>query len=422
MHTGHGMSLNRLETSALTREEQIRRDSFRFLVSVVVFAWINIIFWFYIMGFPMVNSVWENESPQELPVSYRGGILWYIIFFIIINGLLPLSLLFLVTQPNSLIRADLHLIIAWLCIVFSAIAFIGITLVYLFWCNTSISAAAVACNSGDWCCVFNTSPGNENQCPSTTPCNPPKTREDLGGSNGEWSQYFWLSLALIAVSLFHWLINRVIHATGLASAYTAREAKIFAAVFLLASAGFFFWFIGILVVNLNFLCGYPLLEGGAGVGTYTCTLYSWDYWFIWLLFLNALPLVAFGAALVVNDTSITPTAHQICAVAAALVTLASFIYFIGILVFKTNNYLLASPLSISNNERYCCEYFGSNPDICPNTTPCIAGTSVRMVANPSDAFLKVFIASVGFLVNVTFHLVLNNRMKKYKVFYSPIDL
>jgi hypothetical protein len=373
------------------------------------------------MGFPAVNTVWENMGPNETPISYRGGLLWYTLFILIVNGLLPLALLFLVAQPNSLIRADLHLIISFVSFGLSLIAFIGITIIFLFWCNTSLSAGAVACNSGPWCCAFNTVPDAQDECPSTVACNPPRDRDDLGGSNGEWDQWFWISLACVAVSLFHWLMNRVIRTTGLASAYTGREAKIFAAVFMIASFGFFFWYIGILSVNANFLCGYPLLEGGVGVGTHTCTLYSWDYWFIWLLFLNALPIIAFGAAMIVNNTSITTTAHQVLAVAAAIATLASFIYFIGVLVFQTNDYIFPSSCSISNNDRYCCEKFASNPEICPNTTPCIPGTSVRLLANPNGVFLNILIATIGFLIHVTMHLVLNNRMKKYRIFYSPIE-
>lgn len=416
------MSFVKQTFDASSPEEKIRKDSFRFLVSVVVFAWINLFFWFYVVSFPLLNTTWENVGPQEIPVSYRAGLVWFLVFFGLVNGLLPLILLFVVAQPNSLIRADLHLIFAFVSAALSLIAVVGIVVIYFVYCNSSLSAAAVACNSGDWCCVYSGTPGNEDQCPSAVPCIPPKTRDDLGGSNGEFNQLFWLYLAAFTVALFHWLINRVIRETGLARAYTDREARVFAAVFLLLCFGLLFWFVGFLVVNVNFLCGYPLLEGGSGIGDYVCTLYSWDYWFIWLLLLNVLPVVTFGVAMIVNTTAITPTLHQICAVAAAIATGAAFIYFCCILVFQTNDYLWSSPKSISNNERYCCDKFASHPDICPNTTPCLPGTSVRLIANPSPTFLQIFVASVVFLVHCTFHLVLNNRMKRYKVFYSAIEL
>jgi MFS family permease len=411
-----------LKLDGLSREEVIRRDSYRFLVSLAVIAWMNIIFWFYIVSFPMVNVQWENTSPDETPVSYRGGILWFIVFFTMINGLLPLALLFLLAQPNSLIRSDIHFIITFLSLVLSVIAVIGIVLVFLLWCNTSISGAAVACNSGPWCCVFNTAPSNGNECPSTTPCNPAQTRDTLGTSNGEWRQFFWLGIVQTIIALFHLVVNRLIHGTGLTSSYTKREAKIFAIIFLLGSCGFFFWFVGILSVNFTFLCGYPLLEGGSDVGERICTLYSWGYWFVWLLYLNVLPILGFGAAMIVNRNSIMVNAHKFLSIVAAIFTLASFIYFIGVLVFQTNDYLFPSPLSLSNNERYCCDKFASQPNICPNTTPCLPGTSVPMLANPNHVFVLIFVASLGFLVNSTLHIVLNVRMKTYQIFYSPLNL
>ena len=158
----------------------------------------------------MAETRVENEGPSGIPLSHRNTLPWWTIFLLFPLGLLPIILLLVVLVPDSLLRADLHLLLTLVVTIFVIVAGFGVLFIGAFYCNTLSSADNPMCNDAEYCGVYG--PQAPGYCPQPALAwSPPRVnqtqfgfahflanvspqiRENLDVAP-EWTMHGWMSL------------------------------------------------------------------------------------------------------------------------------------------------------------------------------------------------------------------------------------
>jgi hypothetical protein len=233
-----------------------------------------------------------DYGPQ-LPVNHREGFTWYLVFLPMVNGLIPIICAWVLAQPNSVFRADFHLLALIVTLVINVFCFVGSLALALLVCSTVNGAGCTACNPVSFCCSYATSlPG---ECPSLNPCVPGAPSQP--GWSAEWSQHVWITFSFIFLLLFQWAENSNIRVTGLVKADENREeSTIISLIILMGSAIAFYWFQAFVLANLSFINGYPALTTLAP-GPFISNLYGLQWVAVYLLNANFIPILLLIAAL-----------------------------------------------------------------------------------------------------------------------------
>ena len=183
-----------------------------------------------------------------------------------------------------------------------------------------------------------------------------------------------------------------------------------ATLFLFFSAAFWFYWAAFPLVNTIFVDGYPSNHFG---DRFVTARYTWEWWNVWLLTLNALIYLMFALALMNNTIEEYARVHKFFAIMGIVVNL----YVVAIL---TVTWLLFCNTSFSlgsscNDYRACCVYFPS-VDWCPNTVPCVPNVVSGDLRRNAEATQHWAFALVFFLM-ACWHTSINGDLKEFGVFH-----
>lgn len=151
----------------------------------------------------------------------------------------------------------------------------------------------------------------------------------------------------------------------------------------------FVYITGVIWLNLVVLNGYPTEAIEMGLNNYVTEVWTFQYFMVYIPVLNLLPAIFLGLMGASRKDSTSRIFMKVFAILALAANILSVAYFLGVLVFKTNT--VNSARFISNDYRYCHEFYESVPTICPNVDP----------FDPVPGELKI-----------------NNEFKQLLIFYS----
>lgn len=368
----------------------------QFVIALCVAQLALYAFW---IGFPVLNTLH--------PVITNVG--WWIILVLAGNGLLAYTLLASVAKPTSVARIDIHIILSWLFFVLDAAVLVGIVLILLFYNNTGFSGASPF-NDYRWCCVFF---GNA-YCANTGPCVPPVSGPSELSINSEFSMHIAVAIAQFVLVLGHMGANRLMRTSGVirVTKDRAKEGRYLVVGYILLFLLAFALWVGLVLLNTTHVHGYPRFPIPLSPNTFESTRYSLQYWTVAALMLNAVPLYLFAVALACNQRRFSGIAYLWSAVLMAIVSLV-----IGIIL------LFAGPLgncnlsftggSLCNDYEWCCEYFASSPELCPNVTPCPVAPTLSFWGNTE--YVMHIVTAFVFAVVHAIGIWLQFRAKRYGV-------
>lgn len=379
----------------------------------IVVAWLTAAIFFYWISFPVLNSRMANEGPKGIPVGYYGNtITWWLIFLMIPFGLLPIILMWSILVPQSMLRADFHLLFTILVgFVLVIVCAIGYLVIALFYCNSTISTTSIPCNDARFCCVYTDS---VNDCPQpAVPCSPLVSVGELDVS-WEWKQHGYFSLAFFLIAIvLHWPLNANLRDSGYANVIGTREAGVFAGLLLLLMIAPVIWLVGFIFPNLQFIHGYPLFAIPVSPGPFVSYLYGFQWWMTFSPIFNTVVLVLLAMTLLYTTTTMFSRIHMGVATATVILNIALLVYY-GIVIFLfTNNAVFNSSGSVSNDPQFCCNFFG-DPN-CPNVGPCSDPTPRPLQTD--NIFTQLVACTGAFLATSVFHVIANIRFKVYGLIY-----
>jgi hypothetical protein len=180
-----------------------------------------------------------------------------------------------------------------------------------------------------------------------------------------------------------------------------------------------FW-VGIPVLNTQFINGYPRMGIPPMPGPFLSTLYSFSWWVVWLIGLTALLPAFLLIALMDMSKGLRADLHWMLSVVCAALNLFCFVALIfGIGCFYCNNTFSGG--SICNSPLYCCVFYASNPQLCPNTANCDPNYTLFDIGQDYFFYLNWVMALVLFFVSMIM-ITLNTSLRRYGAFSSVLEL
>lgn len=175
-------------------------------------------------------------------------------------------------------------------------------------------------------------------------------------------------------------------------------------LFLLLTAGIFFYWSGIVLVNTIWTDGYPHYN------QYVSSRYAYEWWTVWLLTLNAVPILVFALSLANNTIEEFTRMHKWFSIMGIILNIYVAVALAVLWIFFCNSSYSGG--AACNDYRWCCVNF---PSVwCSNTVPCIpAVTASELVRNAE--MTQHFIFAFVFLVLSTFHVSINGDLREFKV-------
>lgn len=148
-------------------------------------------------------------------------------------------------------------------------------------------------------------------------------------------------------------------------------------------------------------------------GNTTYNAYTWVWWFLFVFIVFNLILVML-LFVVVAETNHKPPGdlHFIVTILTVIVNLVFLVLCVIIYFFFRNN-VYSGNLPF-NDPLWCCVYYLSNPDQCPNTLPCVA--SVQL--DTPYVFILHWIFSGVFFLMAILHVGINKLLRNAKVIPS----
>jgi hypothetical protein len=209
-NNGGGSSINRRENND---RRQPPAQLYQY-VGATCFVFFSGAIYFYWLAFPLINTVFTDRIPQlGTPgagyLTSRYGWDWWCIAILSWQALLPMTLVFALTNNKIETWSNLHRFLTQMAILFTLLIFLTLTFRWAFYCNTSYSGLQSACNDYRWCCVFYPSPW----CPNTTPCTPNYVGGDLS-RNAEMTQHWAFTMVFFVLACWHYSTNRNLRNNG----------------------------------------------------------------------------------------------------------------------------------------------------------------------------------------------------------------
>jgi len=389
------------------------RNAMAVKVFVVLFSalcFLGVVFW---VMFPLLNTIYIRPDGNGSMLDFRFRISWYVMFLFVFNIIPPVLALFILLNPKNTTRTDLYFVFTIGVIILNAVLFAACFFYWFVYANNDYSGKEPF-NDYRWCCVYYAL--HPELCANSVACNPAVVPADLR-VNAEFVAHWIFVGVYLIFSLGHWAVNRLLRLTGIVrqKQVTYDQAVGLAVFVLFVNFGLFLYWVAVPLLNTVYILGYPLIAIPPGPGDFKSTLYGYQWWMLWLLILNIIPIILFLIALLARKNAFTPWLHYWVTFIVLLTTLIAAVSLGMIWIFDCNYFYTGG--SICNDYRWCCEFFASAPDICPNVAPC--PTSPNLSAN--GEFIQHFIFAIVFLFFGGVHIWLNWRMKKYGVFYSSAE-
>lgn len=176
-------------------------------------------------------------------------------------------------------------------------------------------------------------------------------------------------------------------------------------MFLLLSAGVFFYWSGIVLLNTTWYTGYTRCT------QYVSSRYSFEWWVVWLLTLNAIPILLFALSLANNTVEEINRLHKWFSTMFIVVNGLVFILLAILWGVFCNSSITGG--AACNDYRWCCVNF---PSVwCPNAVPCnpaVVGSELSRNAEMTQHF--IFSVVFGFIA--LFFVKINNDLREFKIF------
>lgn len=374
----------------------------------IVFVFVNVGLLLYVFAFPVQNLIYRYTISDGSSVYNAYSFAWWILFlFVIFNFALPVMLMGAITAYKSAVRIDLHSMATIFTVVINVFGALFLGFVYLAWTNSSYSGG-FPFNDYRWPCVYFMA--QPDQSPNTGPCIPAVTNDQLA-VNGEYTMLWIFALVLLLVSLLHLGINKFLRdADAVENTGKAQEGKIMGIIAALAYLAVFCYYFAWPVLDTMYVNGYPLFAVPPSPGPFVSDLYGLQWTFVYFLVLNIIPPLAFMLAVAWGRSYFLTSAQFWLNIAVSLFNIASFLVFLGILIFNCNAAWSAG--SICNSDLWCCRYFDSAPDLCANVGPCPSDPSLY----PSGQFQQHLVFALIFSVLGLVQIWMHYRMQRYGVF------
>jgi hypothetical protein len=195
----------------------------RHFIQATLFILLSTIFCVYYIAFPLANLKFVHgyprfgtpPAPNEFKSSrYTWG--WVFIYILTaLNLLLPYLLALALTNNTTPEYAKLHYYASRITITLSLIGFIGLSIIWLFFCNTSF-AGYTFCHDRRWCCVHYASSLEASKwCPNNTPCVPNVSSSSQLSRRDEFFQVWLFALLWSFWAMAHKAVNQDLAGYGL---------------------------------------------------------------------------------------------------------------------------------------------------------------------------------------------------------------
>jgi hypothetical protein len=377
----------------------------------IAFVFVNVALLLYVLAFPVQDLLYKFTVADGSTAYTAYSFAWWILFlFVIFNFAAPVMLMGAITAYDSAVRIDLHSMTTVFAIVINAFVALVLIFVYLAWTNTSYSGG-FPFNDYRWCCVYYLA--RPELCANTAPCVPAVTN-DMLSVNREFTMLWIFSGVLLLVTILHLGVNKLLRdsgAVGEASEARVEEGKLMGIITVFVYVAVFCYYFAWPVLDTLYVNGYPVFAVPPSPGPYLSNLYGVQWTFVYFGVLNIIPPFVFMVALVWRKSYALTSADYWFTIAVSLFSIASFIVFLGILIFGCN--VSWSGGSICNSDLWCCKYFDSAPTLCANVGPCPSDTPGLL---PNAQFQQHLVFSLIFSVLGLVKIWLNFRMRRYGVF------
>lgn len=377
-----------------------------------------IILWVWFIGFilytaliigPVLDLQYTGITSTNEPYSRLYGWVWWPISLLLIFNFISLFLLLsILMDPNNPARVDVHQIVNVITLVLNIALFAVVwVLYYYFYINTSFSGGEPF-NSDVWCCRY--FPGT---CPNALPC----VVEPANLFINYQFKAIWVITILFAVfsSLMH-VANRWLRRSGAVAPPGAnpREGYLLGLFFVFLVGALYAYWVAWPLFDTIHTDEYPTMGvPPASPGPYKSHLYNYLWVQLMILCFNILPVIAFGAALIVEDTLLvnlhmwSQLIMSVANVIVFMILLLTMIPYIG--YCNASN----SGGSICNDYQWCGKYFADAIDYCANIMP-IPGMGWWLL--PNGEYVQHVAFSLVFSLLCGFGLWMNFRMRAYGIF------
>lgn len=394
-------------------EKDIEDDIYRTKLGAIALSIGSIILFVMWATFPLYNTNYISNvsGADNLLLDTRYGLAWITVVMMIGNVLLPYLLLGVLIKNNSMIVADLHVVVTWIMFILNILSAIGLFIFFLIGTNSLWSGQfGLPFNDLKWCCVYHLD--MPSLCPNTIACDPAVSATELVTSaifDGHWV----FSVVFFILVLMHMMLNRLLRTTGTITINwksITSEGKLLGVIYAFIFACIFVYWTTIPLYNTNVLHGYPRFDTPDSPNNFESWRYGWQYFSISTLVLNILPILTFLGAIMSNRSKIMPTVYWFTSIIVGLLDFLVVAFLVGVWIFNCN--YPTSGGSICNDYQWCWKFFADAYTLCPN----ISGLTVGLT--PNIEFIQHMIYGFVFLIMNMVGIWLQQRMKVYKVFFN----
>lgn len=332
---------------------------------------------------------------------------WFVFLFVLFNFVLGILLMAVIVDTKYKPPGDMHFIFALITLILNVIVVVLCTIIYFFFINKNYTGV-YPFNDPKWCCYYYFSVPQ--QCYNTVPCPvlPTLTTPYV------FVLYWVFSGVFTVVAILHLGINRLLRWTGVIpkGEGTPSQGRMLGTGLSVVFAALFAYWVAFPLWNTVYVNGYPLFAIPPSPGPYVSFLYTYQWWFLWLMTTNLAPPVLFFLAAIHRQSAVLSSAYFWLTLLVSITSFICLCVFLGVWLFDCNNMLfIPSAGSYCNDYRYCCEHFSSAANVCPNTTPCVGG-SITLYPNPD--FIQHIIFAAIFMFGTTIKLWIYYRLRKYQ--------
>jgi hypothetical protein len=390
----------------MSEPEKESNEPLRVRIASLLYAGIYLFIVIYLIAFPVfdLQITWVIYTGSS--VHNVATISWWILLvFVLFNLWLPLQLIGSVAEYDHPARIDIHYLLAIVVTGINLIFFVIFCLIFFFLMNSSYSGNQPF-NSPFWYCNYYID--QPQLCPNINAC-----ASTVSLSPNDQFYILWIFTAVLTVLAFvHIIFNRLLRISkSVGDNY--QEGLVMGVVFHLIFLVLLCYVFAFPVFDLNVPNGYLLFGIPPSPGPfYAGARYYWQWWNVWLVFLNLAPILSFFGVMILDPSFTVTKAHFWISILVGIITFISFCIFLGILAGYTN--YPWSGNSIGNNPAYCFQFYDAQPSICPNVGPSLAPTSFQWVPNTEVIQLTVF--SGIFWILDWCSCWLNGRMRRYGIF------
>ena len=194
----------------------------RHFVSASIFIMLSLLFCFYFVAFPLTHMKFTHGYPRfgtpPSPNEFRSArYTWGWVFIYILtalNVMLPFLLAAAMTNNTTPEYGKIHFLVSRITITLSLIGFIGLSVVWLFFCNTSFGEYSF-CHDRRWCChQYAASLSASKWCPNNTPCVPHVSGGELSRDDA-FFQVWLFSILFSFWAMAHREVNKDMQGYGL---------------------------------------------------------------------------------------------------------------------------------------------------------------------------------------------------------------